>query len=112
EQATRHAEFRHDRRCDVTHRLHVETVHDEADHRQYEDLHLQRTDPAVTEQLPDVDRAGRLARLVHLRLPVEGGISDFAKPDPRSILAWRPVTAVGSEVSTADRVSDSGRGRR
>ena len=80
-----------DRRADVAHRLHVEAVHDQADHAEREDANLQRTDRAVLEQLGDVDRPGR--RLGHVCAPA---ISDFANRDPRSILAVPAVTAVRS----------------
>ena len=58
-----HAPVLDDGRRDVAHGLHVEAVHDQADHAEDEDSDLEWPDPALLEQLTDVDLAGR--RLGH-----------------------------------------------
>ena len=52
-------------RGDVAHRLHVEAVHDQADHAEREDADLQRPDGAVFEEFREVDRGrGRRGSLM------------------------------------------------
>ena len=57
-----HAEVAEHGRGDVAHRLHVEAVHDQADHAEREDADLQRPDGAVFQEFGEVDlgRGGRV----------------------------------------------------